>query len=67
MGCKAAKPESAGQAAPSGRRASGAPDWLCSCGFINRANNEVCGGKGPMGCKLARSEVEVGVEPQEAS
>ena len=29
--------------------------WVCSeCSFINRATNEVCGGKGPMGCKAPK-------------
>jgi len=29
----------------------GGGEWMCSCGFKNRAGNEVCGGNGPMGCK----------------
>ena len=33
----------------------GAGQWVCSeCEFINRATNEVCGGKGPMGCKAPK-------------
>jgi len=31
-------------------QAFGGP-WICACGFKNSANNEVCGGRGPMGCK----------------
>ncbi|CAK0889492.1 unnamed protein product, partial [Prorocentrum cordatum] len=31
--------------------------WACAaCGFGNSPDNNVCGGKGPMGCKAARPE-----------
>lgn len=26
-------------------------EWVCKCGFRNRATNGICGGKGTMGCK----------------
>merc|ERR1712048_682686 len=39
-------------------------DWICSvCGFKNRAMNEVCGGKGPMGCKTPRELGDAGPPP----
>ena len=28
--------------------------WSCTCGFQNRAQNAVCGGTGPLGCKAER-------------
>jgi len=32
---------------------AGLGEWAClSCGFKNRMANEVCGGNGPLGCKL---------------
>eukprot|EP00929_Paragymnodinium_shiwhaense_P107286 TRINITY_DN73380_c0_g1_i1.p1 TRINITY_DN73380_c0_g1~~TRINITY_DN73380_c0_g1_i1.p1 ORF type:complete len:430 (+),score=130.67 TRINITY_DN73380_c0_g1_i1:171-1460(+) len=36
----------------------GGADWLCACGFMNRAKNTVCGGKGgQLGCKMPRPGV----------
>ncbi|CAJ1329261.1 unnamed protein product [Effrenium voratum] len=32
------------------------PQWACLCGFKNKASNSVCGGGGPLGCKLPRSD-----------
>ena len=29
--------------------------WVCTCGFRNRAQNAVCGGTGPLGCKKDRT------------
>lgn len=36
--------------------------WMCTCGFLNGANNKVCGGKGPVGCKTERA---LGIVPQQ--
>lgn len=30
--------------------------WTCECGFENSPNNDICGGKGPMGCNLPKPE-----------
>jgi len=30
--------------------------WLCSCGFKNKAQNDLCGGRGPLGCDAPRPE-----------
>jgi len=36
-------------------KAKGGGEWSCeACGFANKAMNEVCGGKGPMGCKAEK-------------
>jgi len=35
------------------------PDWVCECGFLNKARNTKCGGSGPMGCKKPRFEPTV--------
>merc|ERR1712176_425428 len=33
--------------------------WVCRfCGFKNRATNEICGGKGQLGCKAPREEAD---------
>lgn len=30
--------------------------WLCTCGFVNKIDNEVCGGGGDLGCGAPRPE-----------
>lgn len=50
LGCKAPNPE--GQ--PACVAARPASQWACVCGFMNKALNSVCGGSGPLGCKLPR-------------
>merc|ERR1719242_1307068 len=30
--------------------------WVCSCGFKNKAQNDQCGGRGPLGCNANRPE-----------
>lgn len=42
----------AGKAAKGGK--GDGKGWTCVCGFANKDSNEVCGGKGPMGCKKPR-------------
>jgi len=68
MGCKAPKEESegpvrgkGGMMKPKGSRAymqEVEEQWLCDCGFKNKPINEVCGGKGPMGCNEPRPDAE---------
>jgi len=33
-------------------------EWVCTCGFKNRAANDVCGGKGALGCKQRKLSAE---------
>ena len=33
---------------------SSATEWLCRCGFRNRASNSNCGGTGHLGCSLPK-------------
>lgn len=42
------------------------PEWVCECGFINKARNDKCGGNGPMGCNKRRFEPTV-VAPNNAA
>lgn len=30
--------------------------WICACGFKNKAQNDQCGGRGPLGCNSSRPE-----------
>jgi len=30
--------------------------WVCACGFKNKAQNDQCGGRGPLGCNANRPE-----------
>eukprot|EP00929_Paragymnodinium_shiwhaense_P048064 TRINITY_DN24358_c0_g1_i1.p1 TRINITY_DN24358_c0_g1~~TRINITY_DN24358_c0_g1_i1.p1 ORF type:complete len:443 (+),score=73.23 TRINITY_DN24358_c0_g1_i1:70-1329(+) len=39
-----------------GKGAADGPEWVCMCGFTNKSRNAVCGGTGPMGCKLAKED-----------
>jgi len=43
-----------------------AAQWQCPCGFSNRATNDICGGKGPMGCNAPR-ELDAGEDVVESS
>lgn len=49
LGCKAPNPE--------GVAARPVSQWACDCGFMNKALNSVCGGSGPLGCKLPRPDL----------
>lgn len=35
-------------------KGKGKGEWKCACGFSNKANNEICGGNGPMGCNAEK-------------
>jgi len=65
MGCKAPAPSGGGMMKGCGKgkgkmsmpaaKGQGKGKWACeACGFTNGDRNEVCGGAGPMGCKLPK-------------
>lgn len=37
-----------------GGKGKDAGAWICECGFTNKSMNEICGGKGPMGCNAEK-------------
>eukprot|EP00929_Paragymnodinium_shiwhaense_P108679 TRINITY_DN74_c0_g1_i1.p1 TRINITY_DN74_c0_g1~~TRINITY_DN74_c0_g1_i1.p1 ORF type:complete len:360 (+),score=60.11 TRINITY_DN74_c0_g1_i1:133-1212(+) len=51
-------------ARPAATEKSDAVPWLCPvCGFKNQEGNEMCGGSGPIGCKLPRWGAEPDIAP----
>eukprot|EP00931_Biecheleriopsis_adriatica_P054209 TRINITY_DN3187_c0_g1_i1.p1 TRINITY_DN3187_c0_g1~~TRINITY_DN3187_c0_g1_i1.p1 ORF type:complete len:293 (+),score=44.72 TRINITY_DN3187_c0_g1_i1:55-933(+) len=60
MGCKTPMPSvgksvSKGVAKGGALLSKGGAEWSCtSCGFNNKSTNQVCGGTGPMGCKMPK-------------
>lgn len=69
MGCKAERPEQYSamvQQRGAKRDFSALVDgWKCACGFTNRDTNDICGGKGPMGCKTPKESASLGTPGQQ--